>query len=91
MKDTKSKKLNIRKHKISKDFEQLLLEIGYSTSSIDKLWQKKFAPPLRKAFELEDTYGIPARALLNIREYLEKKIKEEEDPKAGEKPLNKAS
>ena len=62
-----------------------ILKNYFKDSTIDALLRGSRLPSMKKAITLKLKENIPLSAWIDIKSYME------EDPKTGEKPLNKAS
>jgi hypothetical protein len=78
MENKKSKKINLRKSNIGKNFIVFLSKVGYSKESINKAFQSKLNPSVKDALKWEKKYNIPVNAWIDVKAYLLLLIKEEE-------------
>jgi len=53
--------------------KKILLDFGYSSETVNKIFQLKTRPTLLKAIELEQKHNIPCTAWENIRLFITSK------------------
>ena len=69
---TRKEKTKIRKSEVGKRFESWLRTIGYSNeNTIEKVWQQKTCPDLKKAILIEEEHGFPCTAWKEIHKWLQ--------------------
>ena len=72
------KRKKLRQTISGKKIEALLYEMGYKGDSINKFFQNRLNPSVKKAYEFYEKFNFPIDAWLDVHAYLEKLEKERE-------------
>ena len=60
-----------------KELKKALFSVGYSLDSVKSMTSGRMKPNLKKAYELEDRFGIPVQAWRDIKSYIRNTTKKQ--------------